>query len=215
MTDPVQSSESISWSPSQGEETSYTVESFQSYPAAPGGAKNIQKSHEDGKFTLRYTLLTDSAEATYTINGSTSQEPIATHSMFGPDGDYTIEEDEWKKWKQWEADPKDTELNGWKPDSDDASDGMKKYYAYRNRGVDDYLLGTVTMRVAQEGQAEPSCDGIGRIQSPPGAPGLPDDRNWLLVGIDAEKVGASSWKVTREYRASGAGGWDPEIYSKT
>ena len=214
MTDPVTSAESIAWTPTSGEETSYTVESFQGYPSAPGNAKNIQKTHEDGKFVLRYTLLTGSAEATYTISGSTSQEPIGTHPMFGSDGSYSIEDDEWKKWKLWEADPKDPELSGWKPDSDDASDGMKKYYAYRNRGVDDYLLGTVTMRVAEEGQSQPSLDGLGRIQTPSGAPSLPDERNWLLVGIDAERVGTSSWKVTREYRASGAGGWDPEIYSK-
>ena len=215
MTDPVTSAESIAWTPTQGEETSYTVESFAGYPDAPGSAKNIQKTHEDGKFVLRYTILTGSVDATYTITGSTSQEPIGTHPMFGPDGDYTIEADEWKKWKLWEADPKDPDLDGWKPDSDDASDGMKKYYAYRNRGVDDYLLGTVTMRVTEEGQSQPNLDGIGRIETPPGAPGLPDNRNWLLVGIDAERVGTSSWKVTREYRASGAGGWDPEIYSKT
>lgn len=214
MTDPVQTSESIAWTPAQGEETSYTVESFLAYPDVPGGAKNIQKTHEDGKFVLRYTLLTGSADATYTISGSTSQESIGTHPMFGPDGNYTIEADEWKKWKLWEADPKDPELGGWKPDSDDASEGMKKYYAYRNRGVDDYLLGTVTMRVAEEGQSQPSLSGLGRIQTPAGAPSLPDNRNWLLVGIDAERVGTSTWKVTREYRASGAGGWDPEIYSK-
>lgn len=215
MTDPIQTAESIAWTPTQGEETSYTVERFLSYPGVPGGAKNIQKTHEDGKFVLRYTLLTGSVDATYTITGSVSQEPIAVHPMFGPDGNYTIEADEWKKWKLWEADPKDPDLDGWKPDADDSSEGMKKYYAYRNRGVDDYLLGTVTMRVAQEGQNEPSLDGLGRIQTPPGAPSLPNNRNWLLVGVDAERVGTATWKVTREYRASGAGGWDPEIYSRT
>jgi len=215
MTDPIQTAESIAWTPTQGEETSYTVESFLSYPGVPGGAKNIQKTHEDGKFVLRYTLLTGSVEATYTITGSVSQEPIAVHPMFGPDGNYTIDADEWKKWKLWEADPKDPDLDGWKPDADDSSEGMKKYYAYRNRGVDDYLLGTVTMRVAQEGQNEPSLDGLGRIQTPPGAPSLPNNRNWLLVGVDAERVGTATWKVTREYRASGAGGWDLEIYSRT
>ena len=215
MTDPIQTAESIAWTPTQGEETSYTVESFLSYPGVPGGAKNIQKTHEDGKVVLRYTLLTGSVDATYTITGSVSQEPIAVHPMFGPDGNYTIEADEWKKWKLWEADPKDPDLDGWKPDADDSSEGMKKYYAYRNRGVDDYLLGTVTMRVAQEGQNEPSLDGLGRIQTPPGAPSLPNNRNWLLVGVDAERVGTATWKVTREYRASGAGGWDPEIYSRT
>ena len=103
MTDPVTSSESIAWTPTSGEETSYTVESFQSYPSAPSSAKNIQKTHEDGKFVLRYTLLTGTASATYTITGSTSQEPIGTHPMFGSDGSYSIDADEWKKWKLWES----------------------------------------------------------------------------------------------------------------
>jgi hypothetical protein len=213
--DSVYTSESISWTPSAGEETTYTVESFQSYPDIPNGAKNIQRSHEDGKYVSRYTLLTGGADATYTITGGVSQEPIGTHPMFGSDGGYGIEDDEWKKWKLWETDPRDPDLAGWKPDGDDASTGMKKYYAYRNRGIDDYLLGTVTMRVSQEGQSGPDLGGIGRIQSPPGAPSLPDGRNWLLVGVDAERVGSSTWKVTREYRASGAGGWDREIYNRT
>lgn len=211
--DPVTSSESINWTPTSGEETSYTVESFVGYPGAPENARNIQKTHEDGKFVLRYTVLTATGEATYTINGSCSQEPLATHPMFGSSGDYSIDANEWKKWKLWDSDPKDPDLNGWKPDSDDASDGMKKYYAYRNRGVDDYLLGTVTMRVTEEGQAEPNLSGLGRIATPPSAPSLPDNRNWLLVGIDGERVGNDRWKVTREYRASGAGGWDPVIYA--
>lgn len=215
MSDLIRTAESITWAPATGEETTYTVESFFGYSDVPGGAKNIQKTLEDGKYVVRYTIVTGGADATYTITGGVSQEPIGTHPMFGSQGGYSIGEDEWKKWRIWESDPKDPELAGWKPDGSDASSGMKRYYALRNRGVDDYLLGTVTMRVSQEGQSGPDLGGIGRIQSPSGAPALPDSRNWLLVGVDAERVGSASWKVTREYRASGAGGWDPEIYSRT
>src|SRR5438477_2281881 len=113
--------------PESGVETSYTVESFLAYPDPPAGAKDIQRSHEDGKFTLRYTVLDAGGDATYTINGSVSQEPLATHAMFRT-GDFQITDDEWKKWKLWDADPHDPELSGWKPDN--GSNGMKKYYAY-------------------------------------------------------------------------------------
>jgi hypothetical protein len=117
-----------------------------------------------------------------------------------------------------EADPNDADLAGWKPNGSDASEGMKKYYAYRNRGVDDYLLGSVTMRVTNTENGSPSLANLGRIVTPQYAPTLPDRRNWLLVGIDAEEQISSNgtaFKVTREYRASGAGGWEPEIYSRT
>ena len=209
-----QTAEAIAWTPDKGEETTATLESFAGYPVPPADAKNIQKSYEDGKYVLRYTITTNSQDTTYSITGSVSQEPLATHAMFGPKGDYKIEAAEWKKWKLWEADPKDAELSDWKPDGTSASAGMKKYYEYRNRGLDDYLLGTVTMRVVKEDQSEPSFDKLGRIAAPPKAPPLPDSRTWLLVGIDGERVGQGRWKVTREYRASGAGGWDTTIYSK-
>jgi len=56
--------------------------------------------------------------------------------------------------------------------------------------------------------------GLSRIQTPAGAPGLEDGRTWLLVGVDAEIVNIAQniWKVTRDYKASGAGGWDTDIY---
>ena len=199
----------------QGDEQTITVESFGGTITAPVGAKDVSTSQEDGKLVMRYTVVVSGGAATYQINGTTSQEPLATHPMF-VSGDNAIEADEWKKWKIWDADPHDVELNGWKPDGDDASDGMKKYYAYRNRGIEDYLLGSVTMRVITEETSSPSLANLGRIVSPPGAPALPNGRTWLCVGIDGERTayGMNKWKVTREYRASAAGGWDTDIYSK-
>lgn len=199
----------------QGDEQTVIVESFIDMPQPPSGAKEIQQTHEDGKYVLRYTFVVDNSPTTYTITGAMSQEPLATHPMFQQSGDYAVTADEWKKWKLWDADPHDIALTGWTPDGTGVSDGMKKYYAYRNRGIDDFLLGTVTMRVVQSNQTEPSLSNLGRIETPPYAPYLENGRNWLLVGIDGERIGPSYWKVTREYRASAAGGWDQDIYSKT
>ena len=198
----------------QGDEQTITVESFDTMPSPPDGAKDITTSLEDGRFVLRYTIVIGGV-TTYTITGGVSQEPLATHPMFQSGGDYEVSADEWKKWKIWESDPHDVELNGWKPDDDGNSDGMKKYYEYRNRGVDDFLLGTVTMRVTETDTNQPSLSGLGSIQTPPGAPPLENGRNWLLVGIDGERVADQSWKTSREYRASRAGGWDSLIYAKT
>jgi hypothetical protein len=64
MSDPVQTSESIAWTPTQGEETSYTVESFVGYPDTVVG--NINMSVEpvvnaDGRLCLDmvHTYLRD------------------------------------------------------------------------------------------------------------------------------------------------------------
>ena len=198
----------------QGDEQTITVESFDAMPSPPGGAMDITYSLEDGKYVLHYTIVVDGT-TTYTITGGVSQEPLATHSMFQPKGAYAVTADEWKKWKIWEANPHDVDLNGWKPDDDDNSDGMQKYYAYRNSGVDDFLLGTVTMRVTETDTSEPNLSGLGGIQTPPGAPPLNNGRNWLLVGVDAERVADQAWKTSCEYRASRAGGWDSLIYSQT
>ena len=204
-------SEEISWRAEQGEQSKYTVESFNGYPSAPMGAKDVVSKHEDGKFTLSYTLQTGDSAAVYSIKGSTSQEPLATHAMFRS-GDWAITAEEWRKWKLWETDPKDADLADWKPEK--GSVGMQAYYDYRNRGVDDYLLGTVTMTISVEDSGMPNLRGLGRRATPEGAPSLDEGRTWLLTGIDADSVGRTTWKVTREYRASGAGGWDPNIYDK-
>lgn len=189
-----------------------TAESFTGWPSPPAGARDIQRSLEDGKYTLRYTIQDGQGQQdTYTLSASVSQEPLATHPVFKD-----IADDEWKKFKAWEKDPGDETLGGWTPDGQSAGELMRKYTRYRNKGVEDYLLGTVTMRVAQEDQGSPNLNNLGRIASPPYAPSLPNGRNWLLVGIDAERTGPSGrWRVTREYRASGQGGWDQELYSKT
>ena len=204
---------------SEGDEQTITVESFVGV-TAPAGAKDIVVTQEDGKYVMRYTIVVTGSATTYQINGSTSQEPLATHPMFQSAGDYPITAEEWKKWKIWEADPHDPDLAGWKPDggsdSGSVSEGLKKFYAYYNRGIQDYLLGTVTMRVTTEEQSSPSLKNLGRIDTPQGAPALENGKNWLCVGIDAERTayGYTLWKVTREYRASAAGGWDTDIYSK-
>lgn len=189
-----------------------TVESFSGWPSPPGDARDIQRSHEDGKYTLRYTIQDgQSQQDTYTLSASVSQEPLATHPLFKD-----IEDSEWKKFKAWEKDPGDESIGGWTPDSESASASMRKYSKFRNKGIEDYLLGTVTLRVAEDNQGTPRLSNLGRIDSPSYAPSLPNSRNWLLVGIDAERTGASGrWRVTREYRASGPGGWNEELYSKT
>jgi hypothetical protein len=209
---------------SQGLQTTYIVESFASMPSAPSGALDIQTDYTDGKYTLRYTLP---GGALVAIQGSCSQEPLATHPMFQPGGKYPVTTEEWKNWKLWVANPHDPLLNpqGWMPDgtgpggggSDSSgsgvSEGMKKFYAYYNRGVEDYLLGTVVMKVTTDEINSPSLSMLGRLSTPSGAPALPDKRNWLLTGIDAEQQVGGGYKVVREYRASAAGGWDPLIYS--
>ncbi|XHR27553.1 MAG: hypothetical protein ACFUZC_16605 [Chthoniobacteraceae bacterium] len=198
------------WNPSTGTENFVQLEGFDGYPSAPSGAKEISQSVEDGKYILRYKM--GNSETAYQVSASVSQEPLATHIKFDS-GTYAVSAAEWKMWKIYDGDPTDERLYGWKPDGDSASAGMKLFYAYHNKGVEDYLLGTVTLRVTTESSAAPTLSGVGFIATPSNAPGLSDARTWLLVGVDGEKTGTSMWKVTREYRASGPGGWDTFLYT--
>jgi hypothetical protein len=54
---------------------------------------------------------------------------------------------------------------------------------------------------------------IGTIQSVSNAPSLPSGSNWMLVGCNAEALANGKWRITREYRASGRGGWNKDIYA--
>src|SRR5215472_7929154 len=52
---------------------------------------------------------------------------------------------------------------------------------------------------------------LGSIQWPPGAPSLGASRNWIYQGLTFEQRGIV-YGITREWKASGFRGWDPDIY---
>jgi len=183
------------------------LDSGSSPPGWPANSFNREVSTADGKTTARYSVYENTPSEQYVIRGSMSQEPIATHPMFHK-GDSKIEAAEWKKYRKWQADPSSTT---WRPDGSDASAAFKKFYSFIERGTEYFLNGTCEIQITEVINGTPSIRQLGRIDAPPSAPSLPNGRDWLIVGVDAEKIG-DQWRQTVTYRASMDFGWDNELY---
>lgn len=176
----------------------------------PGNASDIRLIQEAGVWTLSYVQVAQADERSQkqvSIRGAASSEPLATHPKFAD-----ITDDEWEKYRRWEDDPEDPELNGWKP-LQHGSAGLIAYHQKRLRGVTDYFRPTVTLRVTEQNQGRVDLQGLCKIGSPGVNVDVPGSGNWLLVNIEGDDPGdGTDFAVTKEYMASGPGGWDPDLY---
>jgi len=190
--------------------TSQTWESFTEPPPAPPGAKNLRRSHADGKYTLvcEWTPPDPAAGESYSVEGSMSQEPIETHKLFKD-----VSAQDWKQWNLWKNNASDPALGGWTPDTAPLSILADLY----NKGVTDYLVPKAVVRITRIESNSPNLVRLGSITQPSGAPQLPQGCDWLLTGasgtMDSTKAdGQPQWSNTYEYISSGPAGWNPIIY---
>lgn len=88
-------------------------------------------------------------------------------------------------------------------------------------GLEAFLSPSVTYRENYVTTALPSASGFGTRTSSvpgPGFPGTTGSRDWLYLGFTYQRRGAPGggssivYEVTREWRLSGRGGWDDDIY---
>lgn len=177
--------------------------------SAPGTARNIRRSLADGRAILQYDIIPEGVGDTFTLTGTASQEPLATHPFFQPSGKWAISDAEWKKWDAWQK--AGTDIAGENLSS--YGTGFQKFIQLYLKGFTDYLQPRVTLRVTDaSSNAQPSLTGLGKISSPSNAPNLPDSANWLLSGVDASQDADGKWEISREYISSGPGGWNSDIY---
>jgi len=95
-----------------------------------------------------------------------------------------------------------------------ATDAGVLLYNKKRRGIDSFLNIGGTYKLTYIQDNIPSIySGIGNIiLSPPLAPVLPGDRNYLYTAINWRKQGGVV-TVSEEYTMSGIAGWDPDLYS--
>jgi len=193
--------------------TTQTWEAFDSEPSAPAGAKNIKRTHADGKYTLTYDDAagsedpndpTNSGGTTYSVEGSMSQEPIETHEKFR-----SVSAEDWKKWNLWKNNSKDEELAGWKPEEG----AIAELSALYDKGVTDYLVPRAVVRVTKIEGGSPQLSRLGKISSPAGAPTLPSGATWMLTGASGNSGADGKWSNSYEYMSSGPAGWNTDIYN--
>ena len=179
--------------------------------AAPSGTtiRNVRRSIADGRATLTYDEVDATVGDAYSVSGTASQEPLATHPYFQPEGKWAVSEAEWKKWDKWQKEGTDlTTLTL----TSEGGVGFQSFIYLYLRGFTDYLQPRVSIRVTDANTTEPDLDELGKIATPPKAPTLDGGANWLMTGCDASEDADGNWEVTREFMSSGPGGWNVYIY---
>jgi len=176
----------------------------------PGGSsiRNVRKSLADGRATLQYDIVDSTVGDTYSLTGTASQEPLATHPYFQTNGKWAVTDSEWKTWDKWQKEGTDIATQTLTT----YSTGFQKFIELYLKGFTDYLQPRLTLRLVDASTSEPTITELGKISDPARAPGLSDGANWLLTGIDASPDADNNWEVSREYISSGPGGWNADIY---
>ena len=175
----------------------------------PGNAKNTRIRVQDNKVTMTYDLPPNTSQDTAQISGTTSQEPLATHPHFRPGGKWEVSNEEWKQWDKWQKDGADISAQ----DLTSFSEGFQQFVTLYLAGFTDFLQASVTYSYTDSNSQRPSLGDLGKIVQPLGnPPQLRRGGNWLLVGVNATVDADGKWDTTYEYRASGEGGWNSDIY---
>jgi hypothetical protein len=179
----------------------------------PQGKKirNVRQALADGRAVLTYDEVDETVGDAYTVSGTASQEPLATHPHFQPGGKWEVPVDEWKVWDKWQKEGTDIAAEN----TDEYSEGFKKFVALYLSGFTDFLQPRVSIRVTDANSDEPDLSELGKIATPKQAPTLADGANWIMTGLDAVQDSDGNWEVTREYMSSGPNGWNSDIYGGT
>jgi hypothetical protein len=171
--------------------------------------RNVRRSITDGRATLQYDIVDSSVGDSYSLSGTASQEPLATHPFFQASGKWAVTNDEWKTWDKWQKEGTDIATQT----LTSFSTGFQKFVELYLKGFTDYLQPRLTLRLVDANTTAPTITNLGKIASPAQAPALEASANWLLSGIDASRDAENNWEVSREYISSGPGGWNADIYS--
>lgn len=187
-----------------------------SIPGADSKVRNVRRSISEGRAVLTFDKIDDNVGDSYTVSGTASQEPLATHPFFQTNAKWAVTDDEWKTWDKWQKEGTDIS----KENLTSFSEGFQKFITLYLKGFTDYLQPRVTVRIVNAQSEEPDLEELGKISTPNLAPILPNGGNWLLSGVDAEKdlsvdESQPGWTVTMEYMSSGPGGWNSDIYGAT
>lgn len=158
---------------------------------------------------------------TFSLGISVSEEPIETHVRYK---DIPVKEKELiqniKEGRYREA---EGEANKYIKNGDSANgakfalvDEMAIELAGKlKKGIDSYVVPNQIWRtsfISKTNVSAAKLNAVGKITTAPGAPTVSDDRDWLFIGASVDQVG-DLFNITYEWRLSGPGGWDAEIYS--
>lgn len=212
--------------------TTSTYESFDGYGSEINGMANRKFVHENGVYrysgdVVEYHEGTGESSgggggttSIYSIEISTSTEPIETHPRF-----QSISYQFWRLWEIWKGD-KTNELlktanliseyqskvtNGyWDPLKFDGRPHQDLVTLW-HRGQKEYLAPKVVSRHRTSGPAT-NLSQVGKIDTPPYTAGV-SGREWLFIGASSSfNASNGTFETTYEWLASGPKGWEDYIY---
>jgi hypothetical protein len=194
--------------------TENTYEAFDGPIAATGDARSWSQSISDGKYTLVETFQDEIPDPenpgqnyfpdTWTMEISTSSEPIETHPHFAPVQDY-----QWSQvrlWKNGNPSPPD-----WTPST--AGGTLVKYQSLIDKGTTTYLAPRIVIKHVYVSSTLPTLSKVGKI-SWPGGPLVtqsPTGVDYILTGASVVSEGGN-YKISLEWLGSALYGWDPVLY---
>jgi hypothetical protein len=172
-------------------------------------ARSYRVTQTDGVVTIVEEYF-DTMPPVYSIDVSTTQEPIESHPKFA-ELPADIRQ-KWGKWKQNSTDPT-LIVNGvaWNPVTE-TNTLFQKIYAYFNQGVTAYFAPRIVVKHSTLEDSAPAANDVGIISST-GYPGNTGPVNFILTGLSGQQEG-NKWRVTREYLGSARGNnWDAYLYT--
>jgi hypothetical protein len=149
-------------------------------------------------------------QATYQLNVTLSEEPLLSHPVYS-----SLDPTEQEALRNIAAGKEtDSEANPY-IDSVTSPGGL----ALANRllrGQTSYLVPRLSWRQSYVSTTEVGSGDVsyvGKVDQPPGpVPELAGSANWLLNAVTSSLEG-SVWSIEKEWLASDAEGWDPDLYT--
>lgn len=172
-------------------------------------ARHTWRQYASGSFSDSGSATDAPGNGGVTVHGLCQVEPLITHPLF-QQGTYALSDGDKAQIAQAETDATLWPQYALQTDSP----ALALYAQKRLKGTDSFLKSSVNVSVTTDEGSLPDLSGVGMIASPQGTiPHLPSGIDFLLSGVTADPVSAKVWRVTREYRGSGAGGWSSSLYS--
>jgi hypothetical protein len=167
--------------------------------------RSYRVTHTDGVVTVVEEFF-DEMPAVYSIDVSTTQEPVETHPYFS-----SLPEKFKSDWALWKQSPNNPDLNAWTPASE-TGEKEATLFALWKKGVTNYLAPRIVIKQTTLEDEEPNASDVGIITET-GYSGNTGPVNFILTGLSGQQEGVK-WRVTREYLGSARGtNWEEVLYT--
>ncbi len=145
----------------------------------------------------------------YSLGISLSEDPLETFGAYVNE----LTPLEIQQASEWAKNPpKDEDGEVKEPDLSEWPAKQVELYNFLQAGLVSYRVPRATWTMSWVSNSRPSnLNSVGKIDNPPGAPSVNENRDWLNAGITSNQAGRV-YENSIVWELSGIGGWVSEIY---